>query len=386
MHCRQQKVREHAEKKGAEAFITFSSLSVFYLTGFHFISTERPACLVLPVDGSSFLFVPELEIEHAETAQLLDDVVTYPEYPGKKHPMKHLAEEIKGRGLGESKFLAESAGYGSPMGYRGPTLTDVLPDVQLCTDKTIVEEMRMLKSPAEIELIRESARWGNLAHALLQEYCTPGRTENEVSMQASQEATMAMMKTLGPEYRPYGNTGARAGFRGQIGENSALPHAVNINAVMKEGENLVTGASSSVGGYVSELERTMFLGEPTYEQKKYYGYMMEMMKVAFDAIKPGEPCSSVDEAVMSIYDKYDLQDNWRHHTGHALGLLGHEAPFFDIGDDTIMEPGMVFSVEPGIYVPGLGGFRHSDTVVVTGEGMDFITYYPRKLQDMIIPV
>ncbi len=386
LQVRQQKVLSKAQQAEAEAFVTFSSLSIFYLTGFHFISTERPAALVLPTDGKSLLFVPQLEIEHAETALLLDEVVTYPEYPGKKHPMNHLAQALHDRGLGSSRILAESPGYGSPMGYRGPTLSDVLPDAELETDETIIEKMRMIKSPAEIELIRESARWGNLAHALLQEYCAVGRTENEVSMRASQEATMAMMKTLGPDYRPYGQAGARAGFRGQIGENSALPHAVNINAVMREGDNLVTGAASTVGGYGSELERTMFLGEPTAEQKKYYGYMMQMMEVAFDSIKPGESCCTVDEAVMDVYDKYDLKPNWRHHTGHALGLLGHEAPFFDVGDETIMKPGMVFSVEPGIYVPGLGGFRHSDTVVVTEDGMDFITYYPRKLQDMIIPV
>ncbi len=383
---RQANLREVVDKKECDGFITFSTLSIFYLTGFYFISTERPASLVIPAEGSSFLFVPHLEIEHAETAELLDEVVTYPEYPGDKHPMRHLADALRDRNLGDANLLAESRAYGSPMGYRGPLLTDLLSDLQLCVDQTVIEDMRMVKSPAEIELIRESARWGNLAHTLLQDYCAPGKSENEVSMQASSEATMAMMKTLGPAYEPKGRVGAMAGFRGQIGENSALPHAVNINAIMREGDNLVTGAGSGVGGYNSELERTMFVGEPSGEQRRYFQYMMEMMEVAFDTIRPGTPCSEVDRAVRKVYEKYDIMDTWRHHTGHALGMPAHEAPFFDTGDDTVLEPGMVFSVEPGIYVPGLGGFRHSDTVVVTEEGMDFITYYPRELEDMIIEV
>ncbi len=383
---RQKKLKKIISEEGKEGFITFSALSIFYLTGFHFISTERPACLVIPVEGSSFLFVPHLEIEHAGTAEVLDDVVTYPEYPGEKHPMEHLANALRDRNLAAAQFLAESPAYGSPMGYRGPKLTEILSDLKMTVNPTIIEDMRVIKSTAELELIRESARWGNLAHALLQEYCAPGRTENEVSMRASSEATMAMMKTLGPEYEPKGRVGAMAGFRGQIGKNSALPHAVNINAVMYKGDNLVTGAGAGVGGYNSELERTMFVGEPSREQRRYFQYMMEMMEAAFEAVRPGIACSEVDEAVLSIYEEYDIMDTWRHHTGHALGMLGHEAPFFDLGDDTILEPGMVFSVEPGIYVPGLGGFRHSDTIVVTEDGMDFITYYPRNIDDMIIDV
>jgi len=382
---RQEAIKEETIKRGKQAFLSFSAVTVFYLTGFHFIPTERPAALVIPVEGPSFIFLPKLEIEHAQLA-LVEEIITYPEYPGDQHPMEKLAQTIKEWGLQKSSFLAEGGSYGSSMGYRGPALKDILPEIDLEIDPDPVEEMRMIKTPAELDLIRESARWGNLAHVLLQEYCAPGKTENEVSMRASQEATLAMMKTLGPAYKPLGQAGARAGFRGQIGKNSALPHAVNINAVMKEGDNLVTGAAAGVGGYTSELERTMFLGKPSPEQRRYYGYMMEMMEVAFDAIQPGRPCSDVDQAVRKIYDKYDLWETWRHHTGHALGILGHEAPFFDTGDQTIMKPGMVFSIEPGIYLPEVGGFRHSDTVFVTERGMEFLTYYPRELEDMIIPV
>lgn len=193
-----------------------------------------------------------------------------------------------------------------------------------------------------------------------------------------------MIKTLGKAYKPGSSrAGASAGFRGQIGPNSALPHAMTINAVLKKGDVLITGASATVAGYVSELERTMFVQEVIPEQRKFFDHMVALQDIAFEAIRPGRKCSDVDKAVMAYYEKHSLWEYWRHHTGHALGLLGHEAPFFDVGDHTIIEPGMVFSVEPGLCVPGLGGFRHSDTIVVTETGIEFLTYYPRKLKDLI---
>ena len=196
---------------------------------------------------------------------------------------------------------------------------------------------------------------------------------------------MAMTKTLGNRYVPgsAGSETAFAGFRGQIGPNSAYPHAITINATLKRGDVLVTGAGAKVFGYDSELERTMFVGEPSAEQRRYFHHMKEVQEVCFEAIKPGHECAEVDLAMRYYYEKHSLWHAWRHHVGHALGLLGHEAPFLDMGDHTILKPGMVFSVEPGLFIMGLGGFRHSDTIVVTESGIEYLTYYPRDLESMI---
>lgn len=91
----------------------------------------------------------------------------------------------------------------------------------------------------------------------------------------------------------------------------------------------------------------------------------------------------MDKAVLKYYEDNDLMEYWRHHTGHSLGFSGHEMPFFDRADDTIIEPGMVFSVEPGLYVKGLGGFRMSDTVLITETGIERITYYPTQIDQII---
>jgi len=114
--------------------------------------------------------------------------------------------------------------------------------------------------------------------------------------------------------------------------------------------------------------------------------MVALQDVAFEAIRPGRACSEVDEAVRAYFEEHDLWPYWRHHTGHAIGLRYHEGPFLDTGDESEVLPGMVFTVEPGLYAPALGGFRHSDTVLVTREGIEILTYYARALESLIIPV
>ncbi len=380
--ARRRRVVSEVEAQGARGMVLFGSTSIFYLTGFAFLPTERPAALILEPERAS-LFVPRLEQEHAEETAFVDLVRTYPEYPGERHPMRCLADFLEELGLGEGTLAADAPGYGSGWGYEGPPLDQLLSGVVIKLLPKLVERHRMIKSPQEVRLIRESARWGNLAHALLQEYSRPGATENEISLRASLEATQAMVRTLGPTFEPRGGEGASAGFRGQIGPNSALPHAITRNLRLREGDVLVTGASATVWGYGSELERTMFVGRPSPEQRKFFDLMLALQDLSFETIRPGIPCAEVDRAVRAFYDRHELWPYWRHHVGHALGLLGHEAPFFDIGDGTIIEPGMVFSVEPGLYVPGLGGFRHSDTLVITENGFELLTYYPRDLESLI---
>ena len=114
--------------------------------------------------------------------------------------------------------------------------------------------------------------------------------------------------------------------------------------------------------------------------------MKAVQEVAFGAPRPGAKCSEVDRAVRSYYEAHDLMPYWKHHTGHGIGLRYHEGPFLDSGDHTVLQPGMVLTVEPGLYVAGLGGFRHSDTVVITEDGLELITYYPRDLESLTIPV
>jgi Xaa-Pro aminopeptidase len=183
----------------------------------------------------------------------------------------------------------------------------------------------------------------------------------------------------------WGN-GPSAGYRGQIGRNAAIPHALANNIRFQSGDVLVTGAGCPLWGYNSELERTMFVGEPNQEQQDMFHHAKTAQEVAFSAMKPGDTCREVDTAVRAYYEQNDLMPYWKHHSGHAIGLRYHEGPFLDTGDETVLQPGMVFTVEPGFYAPNLGGFRHSDTVAITADGIKLMTYYPRDWQSLVIPV
>ncbi len=366
--------------RGLAGAVLFDPQHVHYYTGFFFIPTERPIAFALAADGRGGMLVPRLEVEHAQANTAVQEIAHYDEYPGERHPMEALRELLDVLAIRE-RLGADNDGYPWMFGYRGPSLGEWTQVADL------VEDQMAIKSATEIELLRESSKWANLAHTLLQRYTRVGVTETEVETRASNEATHAMLDAIGPIYRaqsPY-YSGATAGYRGQIGRNAAIPHAHGNNLVFQAGDVLVTGASAPVWGYHSELERTMVIGPPTDEQRRMFDHMVALQDIAFDAIRPGAHCADVDLAVRAYYDAHDLWDNWRHHVGHAIGMRYHEGPFLDRGDATEIRPGMVFTVEPGLYAGGLGGFRHSDTVAVTEDGLDFLTYYPRDLESLTLP-
>lgn len=372
------------QKSDLSGIVLFDRDYLLYYTGFAFIPTERPMAFVMSKSGERALFVPRLEVEHAQANALIDHVDHYLEYPSTPHPMEKLASMLAAMGV-TGKIGADHDGYPWILGYRGSPLSQ-LTGAEVIHIAAFVEDQMAIKSPAEIALLRESCRWANLAHTLLQRYTVVGTTETEVSQRASDEANRAMLDSIGPIYRAQNSFGGSfAGYRGQIGRNAAIPHALANNMVFQAGDVLVTGATAPVWGYVSELERTMIIGEPSDEQRRFFDHMVALQDTAFVAIQPGQPCASVDHAVRAYYDEHDLWDYWKHHVGHCIGLRYHEGPFLDRGDQTIIQPGMVFTVEPGLYMPGLGGFRHSDTVVVTEDGIEMLTYYPRDLASLTLP-
>jgi Xaa-Pro aminopeptidase len=371
---------------GLSGVVLFDNFYILYYTGFAFVPTERPIAFVLGSHGERAMFVPRLESEHAKSHSIIQRVDSYLEYPYKPHPMELLKEMLVDMNiLGD--IGADQDGYPWILGYRGPDLSRLM-DAKVHKITGFIEDQMMIKSNAEIALIRESVKWGHLAHVLLQRYTKPGLTETEVSQRASQEANLVMLDTIGPIYRaqsPF-SEGAGAGYRGQIGRNAAIPHSLANNIIFQAGDVLVTGAGAPVWGYNSELERTMIIGKPSQDQKRMFDHMVSLQDTAFNALQPGAKCSDVDRAVRAYYEQHDLMPNWKHHVGHAIGLRYHEAPFLDLGDETIIQPGMVFTVEPGLYSPQMGGFRHSDTVLITENGNEILTYYARDLDSLTIRV
>ena len=382
-----ERVRKFLMKRKLDAFYLTNSTSIFYLTGYSFIATERPAALIIPVDGKITFMGPLLEKDHIPLkTRIIEDVKTYMDYPGEKHPIEYFAEFLRDMGLAKKRIgIDNKAGATGIWGYKGPPITKKLRGSKFVDMKDFVSSMRLIKSEDEIGLIKESAKWANLAHTLLQEYTAEGLWDVEIALAASYEVSALMKKALGPFYEPKRRSSpVSVGFRGQIGEMSAIPHAIATKRMIRKGNVIITGAGADVGGYSCELERTMIVGKPTSKQKRYFNVMVKAQEAAFKTFKPRVKCSEIDKATIKVFKKADLMHLVKHHTGHGLGLEGHEPPWLDIGSEKPLRTGIVVSCEPGIYETGFAGFRHSDTVLITNDGSEIITYYPRNLDALTI--
>ena len=383
---RRERLLEHVLERGLGGWALFGADSIRYFTGFNFLATERPVAVVGNTAGDLAVFVPEFEVERVRAETSFELVESYPEYPGTHHPLRLLARVLRELGVA-GPLGADEDGYPSILGYEGPALSEATgqPVTPLAP---FIERMMVRKSEAEVALIRESARWCEHAHGLLQEYTRPGATEAEASLRAGHEATLALLETLDGSYggQQASSDGVSAGYRGQIGLRSSWAHAVAHNIEFAEGDVLVTETSAPVWGYNAELERALIVGAPTDEMRRLFDHTVAAQDVAFAALRPGTTCAEVDRAVLAYFEANDLLPYWRQHVGHGIGLRNHEAPFLDVGDHTRVEPGMVFTIEPGLYASDIGGFRHSDTVVVTEDGIDVLTSYPRDLESLTIAV
>ncbi len=379
---RQDAVRAALARQHLDGVVVFAAHRVQYLSGFAHVSTERPVAFVLPVAGEPGLLVPQLEEDHVQTqTPWLRRLRVYFEYPGLKHPMAHLADLLAEVGLAGRPLGADSDGYGHQMGYRGPTLT-VTAGREVSIVRDLIDNLRLVKSPGELDLLRRAGQWAARTHRLLQAQLCAERSELDVSLHAEQQATAQLAEVLAAEGRIRGAATVHASFR--AGPRTAMPHALMGTRALERGDNIVSYCLGTVSGYRTELERTMFLGRPSPRQHELFEVILDAQQLALEMLRPGLRCAEVEARVRGFLVSKGYESFIRHHTGHGLGLEAHEAPFFDLGDQTVLQPGMVFSVEPGLYVSGLGGFRHSDTVALSEPGVEILTEYPRTLDELII--
>ena len=159
-----------------------------------------------------------------------------------------------------------------------------------------------------------------------------------------------------------------------------------MNRKVQIGDSIETAASATVGGYSNHLERTMFMGEPNEKQKKYFDIMLRGQNAAIESCKPGAKCSEVYKAAIDVFKNagLDVDRVVQHRIGHGMGLDDCEPPTLVNGSEERLKVGMVFTIEPGIYIDGYAGFRHCDTIIVTAEGCEDADYYPRDIESLTI--
>ena len=384
LRARRERLLTHIRSQNLTGYVLFDEQYIQYFTSFSFLATERPVAFAANASGEMAVFVPGFEVERVREETEFERVESYPEYPGVEHPMLILGRVLRDMGI-TGAVAADNDGYPGILGYAGPALSDVTGDATTALSP-FIESLMVLKSDSEIALIRESARWCEAGHRLLTLYSRPGATEAQASLRAGQEATLQMLQTLGSSFggQHASSDGVSVGYRGQIGRRSAWAHAIAHNIEFQPGDVLVTETSAPIWGYNAELERTLIIGPPTDEARLLFDHMVAAQKVALDCLRPGIACADVDRAVLEYFAANGLMSYWQQHVGHAIGLRDHEPPFLDVGDHTRVEAGMVFTIEPGLYAPTVGGFRHSDTVVVTPDGIEVLTEYPKDIESLTI--
>jgi Xaa-Pro dipeptidase len=379
---RREAVAAGMEAAGLDVICIFYPARIAYLTGFHHVPTERPIALILGAKAIATLVVPAVEKEHAESSTSLERVEVYFEYPGAEHPMERVSALLQDLGARPRRTGADHDGYVPLWGYRGPKLSDLTGETPFDAEP-IVESLRQVKSAAELACLQLSCDWAARAHRRMQEAITTGRTEMECYAPGNIETLEEMLREM-PGWRPRGFEGNGLTAMFVAGRSTAMPHGFVKGHGIQKGDVLVSGASADIDGYGSELERTMIVGEPTPAQVRAFDAMLALQARAIEVMAPGVPAGEVELATVRLAEELGVADNLRHHVGHSIGLEGHEAPFLDRGDEAVLEPGMVFTVEPGVYIKDLGGFRHSDTVVITEDGCRVMTDYPRELEDLTI--
>ena len=383
-------LRRRLSEMGADAAIVTSPVGVFYLTNLWFIGTERPMALVVPVDGDPFMVLPSVEMGHAEHRNrewggVVKEFVYYFDYPGERHVAEEIADAIASRGL-RSVAGDSPLGPRGPYGYRGPSLSELLQKrgLRWLDLGDFLSEMMLVKSDEEVALIEESGRWAARAVERAMELIEPGLWDWEVALRASIDVVKEMNRAYAP-YTPLRDAvGWAVGFRGQVGEYSAFPHALVSWRPIRQGDVLGIGSGPEVGGYFAELERTLVVGTPDQRVRDLFEKMLRVREAAISALGPGVLASDVDAAMRRAARELGVDNLLRHHTGHGLGLEAHEPPFLDVGYREPLRPGMVVTVEPGLYVPGLGGFRHSDTFLITRDGARRLTNFPEDIDELTV--
>jgi Xaa-Pro aminopeptidase len=375
-------VRDAISRAGLDAVLTESPEDVAYLTGFFHHPGERPVALWLDADRC-MLLVPELERENAERQGARAELVSYPEYPGTTPPFAVLADALRRHDWAGTGVVGHAT---SITWARLHAVGQAMPDARLVPTEAVAVARRR-KRPEEVTLHAEAARITDIMLAAGVELVRAavalgGMLPSEAELAA--HVTAVGTRTMYAEHDDVVVVSPLAGALVYAGANSAYPHGLPSGYRLRAGEMFMLSLGCAVGGRFVEGERTFVLGTPNAEQRRYHDTVRLAQEVGGAAIRPGAECRTANDACLAVIRAAGLGGYLRHRQGHGIGLGMHEPPWLESGDATVLEPGMVVSNEPGLYVPGHAGYRISDSMLVTDSGSRPLTSYPRSIDDCVV--
>jgi Xaa-Pro dipeptidase len=366
-HQRMKKLQQAVVDLGLGAFLVTAQDSIYYLTGATYAPLERPFFILVRPGSSATLLAPALDREHLASAPNVGAVQSYWDYPsppGQGWP-ERLQELLTGVGnLGVEPSLSQE-------------IAEQLAGISF-KPVGLVEALRLVKSPLEVTLLRQSAHYADLGMQKIISASYYGVSEIEIFSQA-RAVQMKIIKET--DFDPLNTSLLTAAWPARLGTQ---PHGVPSVADRLEAGPHIGLSFMRVNGYGAECERTFFVSPPTAEMKEKFLVMQEARRRAFAIIRPGVACAEIDQAANGFLREEGYGDFLLHRTGHGFGLGNHEGPWVAEGSPDVLSENMLISVEPGIYIPNLGGFRHSDTVLVTADGYESLTRYPDSVEQLTL--
>jgi Xaa-Pro aminopeptidase len=356
----------HAQKAaagaGVDALLVTPGPDLRWLTGYDALPLERLTCLVLPADGPAFMLAPGLEVPAVLAS-----------------PVRDLDVEVVGWGETDDPYAVIAARLGSPArvalanrmwAEQVLRMRAALPGAEQSLASGVIGELRMRKSPEEVDALRRAGQAIDRVHARMAEFLRPGRTERE----AGREIAAAILDE--------GHATVDFVIVGS-GPNGASPHHEVGDRVLEAGDPVVVDIGGTTPeGYCSDCTRMYTLGAPPAEFSEYFAVLHEAQLAACAHAGPGVTAESVDAAARDVIDAAGFGAAFVHRTGHGIGVETHEEPYIVAGNATVLEAGMAFSIEPGIYLSGRHGARIEDIVVATADGIERLNVTDRQYVEL----
>ncbi len=344
---------------GLDALLVTPGPDLRYLTGYDAIALERLTCLLVPAAGDPSIVVPTLERPAALASPVGSLGLTVHAWDETDDPYRLVAgllPHAHAVALDDHMWAAKVL-----------ALRAAMPSTDQRPGGPVLRELRMRKSPAEVAALRAAGAAIDAVHAQVPQWLKAGRTEAEVGRDIADAILAAGHSTV-----DFTIVAA--------GPNGASPHHEVSDRVIREGEPVVVDIGGTMpSGYCSDSTRTYAVGDPGAEFLALYQVLQAAQEASGAWVRPGVSCASVDAAARDVIEAAGYGELFVHRTGHGIGLETHEDPYIVTGNDLPLEPGMAFSVEPGIYVADRHGARIEDIVVVTEDGVERLNLTPREL-------
>lgn len=335
-----------------------------YLTGMDFHLSERPVILIIPYDAEPVVIYPDFEQEKVRSSSMDFLQFSYSEDAESLNNACYSALNVIEKGKMQIGVSPQSMRF-----FEMNLLKHTNVNLEFLSAEMVFKKIYIQKSADEIEKIKRAVKIAEVALRSTLPYIKIGASEREI---ANHLVIHLLSEGSDPEL-PFNPIVAS-------GPNSANPHAVPGSRKFQQGDLVIMDWGARVEGYVSDITRTYSLGKIDDELRNAYDVVMQANHYARKKVKPGTTASSVDKAAREVIEKEGFGEYFTHRTGHGIGLEAHEHPYISQTSTAELKSGMVFTIEPGIYLPGKGGIRIEDNVFVSDTNSKTLTNLPRELQ------